>query len=439
MIKKMIAIVLFLGIFPFCVFPQKKPVKELFLRSRMNSEAGIENLASVGNSRYQILFMEFREPEKKILNIYTPYVALGRIRTTGLLREIKNPAAHNPGSSIFTERTRVAPDRRLRPTGNSGVRLDAGSIVSGFTEESESRFSNLSWQGIYSSRQFGRKASVNLAVTEYDERDDSERSIWYADRKIRYGRKVTNTAFSASYRTGSWGVSCAGALSYYKGANNGLYFRLSPYVRYSFIRFDFLLSGTDDSYIRPDGALSSTALRKGVTALATPVPWIRINTRYVTDVLHKKENDIIYGGYTEEFFGSIIFRPWFLESGVSARNRNIYRDNIFNNYIDTTAFIGLKAGSNKIVFEKRDTYKDYDKISQTYRVEAGARIKHINLYMLWRFKEGIDEKETRVTSRARIRIKNITLLSEYRIVSIERQNRPDRDLTEYTIGIDAKF
>ena len=439
MAKKIIVIALFMLIFPLFAFSEKKPGKELLLKARMGSEKGIENLVSVGNSRYQILFMEFRKSEKKVFNIYTPYADLGRITATGLLREIKNPAAHYPGSQIFNEKTRIVPDRRLKATGNSGIRIDAGNILSVFTEEGESAYSNLSWKGIYSGQKIGKRGIINLAVTEYNERDDGQRDIWYADRKIRYGRRVTNTAFSASYKTGLWGISGAGALSDYKGANNGLYFRLSPYVRYSFVKVDFLLSGTDDSYIKPDGAFPATALRKGISALITPASWIRINARYVTDVLHKKESDIRYGGYTEEFFGSVIFRPWFFESGVSAKNRNIYKDNYFNNYIDTSAFIGLKGGFNKIIFEKKDTYKDYEKISQTYRIEAGAGVKNINLYMLWKLKEGIDERETNITSRAKIKIRKFSLVSEYKIVSLERKTKADRNSTEYTISVDAKF
>ncbi|MCL2704940.1 MAG: hypothetical protein FWE72_01890 [Spirochaetaceae bacterium] len=439
MAKKIIAIALFIVIFPMLVFSEKKPGKEFLLKARMTSKKGIENLISIGNSRYQILFMDFRESEKQVFNIYTPYADLGRISATGLLREIKNPAVHYPGSQIFNEKTRIVPDRRLKATGNRGIRIDAGNIVSGFFEEGESTYSNLSWKGIYSGKKIGKRALINFAVTEYDERDDGQRNIWYADRKIRYGRKVTNAAFSASYKTGLWGISSAGAMSHYKGANNGLYFRLSPYLRYSFIKLDFILSGTGDSYIKPDGSFPATTLRKGIAALITPVPWIRINTRYVTDVLHKKESDIRYGGYTEELFGSVVLRPWFIESGFSAKNRNIYKDNYFNNYIDTSVFIGMKGGFNKIVFEKKDTYKDHEKISQTYRIEAGAGIKNISLYTLWKLKEGIDEKEINITSRARIKVRKISLFSEYKIVSVERQTKADKKSTEYTIGVDAKF
>ena len=439
MIKKITAIVLFLILFPILAFPQKNPKRELLLRTRMNSEKGFESLVSAGNSRYQILFMDFRESDKKVLNIYTPYVAIGRVSAAGLLREIKNPAAHNPGSQIFNERTRIAPDRRLRPTGNRGVRIDAGKVLSGFLEESESSYSRLAWKGIYSSRQIGKKITINFAAAEYDEADDSERNIWYSDRKNRYGRRVVNTAFSASYKTGSWGISGAGALNHYKGVNNGIYFRVAPYVRFSFVKLDFLVSGTDDSYIKPDGSLSSTALRKGIAALITPASWIRINARYVTDALHKKESDIIYGGYTEELFGSLVLRPWLIESGASARNRNIYKDNYFYNQIDSAVFIGLKSGLNKIVFEKRDTYRDSEKISQTYRLEAGAWIKNINFYTLWRLKESVNEKETKTTSRVRIRVKNISLYSEYKTIFVDRANRDNRDLAEYTIGVDAKF
>ncbi|MCL2294696.1 MAG: hypothetical protein FWC36_07520 [Spirochaetes bacterium] len=439
MYKTKTLVIIFLALFPMFAFSQKPPKPELLLRTRMNSEKGTENLVSVGNSRYQILFMDYREADKQILNIYTPYAAIGRISSHGLLREIRNPAAHNPGSQIFRERTRIAPDRRLRSTGNSGVRLDAGNLLSGFIEEGESRFSYLAWKGLYSTHLFGKNALINIAATEYYERDDSNRNIWYSDRKNRYGREVTNIAASASYGTRKYGISGAGSVCFYKGADNGLYFRLSPYVRYSFIRLDFLVSGTNEDYIRPDGALSSTAFRKGVAATMTPAPWLRINCRYVTDILHKKESDIRYGGYTEELFGSIVFRPWFFESGASVRYRDIYRDNNFNNYINTTAFIGVRTGFGKIVFEKRDTFEDYEKISQTYRLEAGAWVKNVNFYMLWRLRDGVNEKEIHTTARVRVRIKNVSLFSEYKTTFIERQNRPNRNLAEYTIGLDARF
>ena len=432
-------LILFLLLFPFSAFAEKKPAKELLLKARMGSEKGIENLVGIGNTKYQILYMDYRNADKKLLNIYTPYFALGRITVSGVLREIKNPSTHYPGSQIFNEKTKALPDRRLRANGNSGLRLDAGTIVSGFTEASESAYSNLSWKGIYTGQQFGKRGAINFAVTEYKERDDTQREIWYADRKIRYGRRVVNTAFSASYKTSLWGISGAGALNHYKGSSNGLYFRLSPYLRYSFVKIDFLLSGTDDSYIKPDGSLSNTAIRKGVAVQMTPVSWIRINGRYVTDVLHKKESDLQYGGYTEEFYGAVIFRPKFFESGASAKNRNIYKDNFLNNYIDTSVFVGLKWGLNKIIFEKKETYKDSNKISQTYRVEAGAGIKNLSLYALWKLKEGIDEKETNITARAKIKIRKISLLAEYKIVSVTRENKSEKKLNEYTIGIDAKF
>ena len=446
--KKIITAALFILLTPFFVFPEKKlekkpekkPAKELLLKTRIGSEKGIETLASLGNSTYQILFMGFEEdPKKRIFNIYTPYADLGRITSAGLLKEIKNPAAHYPGSQVFNEKTKVLPDRVLKRNGNSGIRIDAGNLFSIFSEEGESAYSYLAWKGVYSGQQIGKNASINFAITEYNERDDTKRDIWYSDRKVRYGRRVINSAFSTSYKTGSFGVSGAGVVNHYNGASNGIYARVSPYVRFSFVKLDFLLSGTNDSYIKPDGAFASTAVRKGVSALVTPASWLKFNARYVTDVLHKKESDTRYGGYTEEILGSVVLSPWFFESGASVRNRNIYKDNYFDEYIDTAVFIGVKAGLNKIIFEKKDTYKDSEKISQTYRLEAGAMLKNISLYMLGKIKEGTNEKETDITSKVKIKVKNVSLFYEYKSSFLEKQNKPDKFSNEYSVGLDAKF
>ncbi len=435
----MIVIIFLLIIFPMFIFAEKRPGRELLLKIQTDNENRAEGLVSVGNSKYQIIFMEFKEPGKEILNIYTPYALLGRIASAGLLKEIKNPVSHYPASQVFNEKTQIIPDRKLKETGNNGIRIDAGNILSGFMEEGESSLSHLSWRGLYSGQKIGEKILINFAVAEYKERDDSESDIWYSDRKIRYGRKVINSAFSISYKNSFWGINGAGAINYYKGADNGIYFRLSPYLKYSFIRFDFLLSGTNDSYIKPDGTLSSTALRKGASALLTPFPWIRFNVRYVTDVLQKKESDIRYGGYTEELFGSVIFKPWFFESGASVKNRNIYKDNYFDNYMDTAISIGLKAGFNKIVFEKKETYKNYDKISQSYKLEAGTKIKNFTIYLCGKIKEEIDEEEKSVMGRLNLKIRNFSLFSKYEIVSLEKRDSAPKMLNTYSAGLEARF
>lgn len=417
---------------------QARPEAEISVKTVYDSEKGFSDRMAAGNRQYRVVLLNFRENEKTVFSIYTPYSAAGRIKTQGLLKEIKNPAAHYPGAAVFMEKTRIIPDTSFAENGNTGIKLDAGNLFSIFAERGESERNTLEWQGLYTGLKAGRNTELTFAASEYREKDDSEKDFWYSERAAGYGRDMTNISLSGKTRYGVTGFSFAAAVTSADGRGHGLYARVSPFLVIRYLRVYLLAACTNEEYIKPNGNYPSTAFRKGVQVLLDPFPLVRIKVRYLTDQMHKKSSDSEYGGYTEEAGGTIGFDPFFLSSSVFLKNKNIYSDDILTRRLETGYSAGIKSPQGRIIFEQKRIYQDAEELSEQFRVEAGTRRKHIDLYILGKIK---NEESAEKSAKARITLKRnkLSLFTEYTLASVIDKADNVKNYSAHSSGIEAKF
>ena len=415
---------------------------DLVIRSEADSEEGFLNKISIGDRHYSAVILDFEKDDKTVFSIYTPYAAAGRIKTAGLLREIKNPAGQYPGSSLFREKTGIIPDRSLNHTGSSGMVITAGNWCSLFCEEGESDRSTLDWSGIYSNYEIIENISVSFSVSEYSERDDSKNDVWYSDRETGYGREIINTAVSGSYKSKNniTGIDSAAAVTLCDGMENGLFFRASPYLLLSFLRADILAAGTSSSYIKPDGSYPSTAFRKGLSLsfFSKKIIPANLKLRYLSDSFHENYSDENYCGYSDEYAAALSLSHSFILAGASFKIRNIYKNELFENYTDGGLSVGVKSGKSRVIFERKESYKDGMKYADSLRLEAGCRGRYLELYLLGKLKKS-DCPEKSVKSRIRLKSKNAALFSEISILNTGNYDTDTENRVIYSSGFEIRF
>ncbi len=336
------------------------------------------------------------------------------------------------------EDTGIVPDRRFTQSANSGMRLDAGDIFSFFTEESESSVSTLSWKGLYTGIGTWNNLYIGGFAAEYSERDDGEKDIWYTDRKTGYGRKITAGGITAAAKSSFAGIGVSAAATGCRGMENGFFYRVSPYLLISVIRIDLLASGTNDSYISPDGSFPSTEFRRGISMEIKPLSWITLDIGYVSDIKHRRTSDEKYGDYNEELFSDLMVSPGCFMGGCSVKTRNIFTDDSLSNSLDMGFSAGLRQGLSKIVFEKKDSFKNNEIFSRSYRLETGIRKKYIDIYMLGKVKkEEFTEKS--IKSRLSLKKGKISVFGEYTIMTTEKNNGDTENFNEYSAGLEVKY
>jgi hypothetical protein len=163
-----------------------------------------------------------------------------------------------------------------------------------------------------------------------------------------------------------------------------------------------------------------------------------MNLRYISDLFHEKASDEIYRGYAEEYSIGISLTPSFLITGASLKIKNILNNEIFENYTDTGYSAGLKSRNSKIIFEKKDTFTDSMKISDSIRLEAGCRREYMEIYILGKVKNS-DSTEKSFKARMKCKRKNISLFSEFSIINTEKNNAQAENSIIYSTGLEVKF
>ncbi len=434
-----------IAVFPVFTQEQKQEIKQKVLkkweieaRGEYDSEEGKSSMLKAGDSRYFMSVMDFEKGGKTIFNFSTPYAVFGKVAGKGLLKEIRNPAAHYPGSSVFREKTEVAADKSFKSSGNSGIRLSAGEAFSVFNEMSTSESGTLDWSGAYGRYKIKRWLDISCAAAKYKEKDDSVSDSWYTERRTGYGREVVNTSFSASAGGSSAGAGAAAALTSCNGTPPGLFYRFSPYLALFFIRIDLLISGTNDSYIKPEGSLSSSALRKGALLSLYPLDFLRFTGRYVSDIYHEKLSDKNYGSYSEEKSASIFFDPAFLIFGTGISDKSNFSNDTNEKNRDICFSGGLKAHNCKAVLEKKDRYRNSEKYCDTLRLEAGIRNRIVNIYILGKL---IKQEDTEKNLKTRITVygSKMSVFGEYSASALNDATGRTESFFEYSTGFTAKY
>lgn len=443
----LIIICLFNCIAAIPVFPQEQEQGirqnahkkwEIEARGEYDSGEGNSSMLKAGDIRYSMSVMDFEKDGKTIFNISTPYAVFGKVAGKGLLREIRNPAAHSPGSSVFREKTEVAADKSFKSTGNSGIRLSSGEAFSVFNEMSTSESGTLDWSGAYGRYKIRKWLDVSCAAAKYKEKDDSLSDSWYTERRTGYGREVVNTAFSASAGVSPAGAGAAAALTSCHGTHPGLFYRFSPYLALFFIRIDLLFSGTNDSYIKPEGSLSSKALRKGALLSLYPLDFLKLTGRYISDIYHEKLSDKNYGSNSEEKSASILFDPVFLILGAGISDKNNFSSDTNEEGRDIYFTGGLKSRCCKAVLEKKGRYRNSEKYCDSLRLEAGVRNRFMNIYILGKL---IKQESTEKSVKTRITVygSEISVFGEYSASVLNEAAGRTESSYEYSTGFTAKY
>jgi hypothetical protein len=411
---------------------------EIEARGEYDSEEGNSSMLKCGDSVYFISVMKFDEKGKTFFNFSTPYAVFGKVKGKGLLREIKNPASHSPGSSIFTEKTEVASDKIFESSGNCGIRLSAGECFSVFNEISSSETGTLDWSGAYGRYKINEWLVVSCAAAKYTEKDDSESEVWYTEQRTGYGRKVMNSAFSVSAGKNTAGAGAAAALTSCHGTPSGYFYRFSPYLALSFIRIDLLVSGTNESYIKPDGTLPSSGFRKGVNASFFPVSILKLTGRFVSDIYHEKYSDKNYCAYSDETSAVLVFDPAFLIFKTGLSDKNMFKDDVLENTQDAWFSAGIKSRNCKIIIEKKERYIDKEKYSDSTRVEAGIRNKLMNIYLLGKLFHQADTEKS-IKAHLTIHSGGVSVFGEFTSFLKEDISGKGDNYSEYSTGFKVKY
>lgn len=418
-------------------------------KASYNDENMISTYISVENNNFRTVAMEFltlpnEENEniesKTVFSLYIPHVTVGRIKAEGLLKEIKNPAAHSPGSQTFMEKSGYTPEYSFSKRGSSGIIITPIPFFSVFMEaEGDGLFTIITEEnqtfnqgfsaainptpllyGICSSSSFllapsdfasflipKPKVDINLMFSIYDEKEEEtdETNQWYSDGRTQYGRTIKNSAlsflFQFPFADGAFEVGTGGTASIVTctGTETGYYYRLSPYFEASFIRLDFLISGTTENYLKPNGTFPSVFLKKGVNLyLYLPFfDYLTLKFKYTGVLYHLTPENENYGKAIDEYYGSLFFNSKYFTGTVFSTFKKSYIEEEINESLDIGFSAGVKWKNCKVVFEKTITIHDKNIISDTMKLKGGFRFGIVTFYLTGKMKRAAPETEKEAT------------------------------------------
>lgn len=471
-------------------------------KASYNDENMISAYVSVENNNFRAVAMEFLTlpnakneniESKTVFSLYTPYVTIGRIKAKGLLKEIKNPAAHSTGSQTFMEESSYAPEYGFSETGSTGIIITPIPFFSVFMEvEGDGIFTIIKDEnqtfgqgfssavnpvpllyGIYSSSSFllpssdsenylisKPKIDINLAFSVYKEKkeetDDSNQ--WYSDGRTQYGRTAKNSTlsflFQFPFAEGEAEVGTGGTASVVTctGTETGYYYRLSPYFEASFIRLDLLLAGTTENYLRPNGTFPSVFLKKGLSLYIYPsfLPSLTLRFKYTGILYHPTPENENYGNSTDEYYGSLLFNSKYFSATVFGNFKKSYTEEEINESLDIGFSAGIKWKNCKIVFEKTITIHDKSIVSDTMKLEGGFRFGIVTFYITGKIKIAAPETKEEATNsfiidektiggKISVKIKLFTISANVKGGVAENIAGTKKQILEYKVSAEMRF